>query len=213
MVSCYEVTVDDWRQPFVDYLRYGRLPEDPQLREQVRRRATPFVYLNDTLYRRAYDGVLLRCLDKQEAEYVLRQAHSSECGGHQSGPRLHHQVKRMGYYWPTMVTDAIQYARSCQNCQMHGDIKHMPPELLHYADVSWPFAWWGLDIVGPINPTSSKGHAYILAATDYFSKWAEALALKNTRAKEVIEFIKHKIVYRYGVPSKITTDNGTPFDE
>ena len=50
-----------------------------------------------------------------------------------------------------------------------------------------------------------------MAATDYFSKWAEVEPYKRIRAKEVIEFIKFKIIYRYGVPYQITSDNGTPF--
>jgi hypothetical protein len=45
--------------------------------------------------------------------------------------------------------------------------------------VEQPFSQWGLDVVGPINPKSSKGHMYILTATDYFTKWPEAVALKG----------------------------------
>ena len=84
----------------------------------------------------------------------------------------------------------------------------MPPAELNPASISWPFAWWGFDVVGPINPSSSKGHAYILAATDYFSKWAEVAALKKVGAKEVIDFIKQKIIYR---SYQITSYNSTPF--
>lgn len=62
-----------------------------------------------------------------------------------------------------------------------------------------------------LSPPSSKGHAYILAATDYFSKRAEAVPLKQVQSREVVDFIKAKILHRYGVPSKITSDNGTPF--
>ncbi|XP_070049034.1 uncharacterized protein [Nicotiana tomentosiformis] len=50
--------------------------------------------------------------------------------------------------------------------------------LLHPTVASWPFDAWGLDVVGPL-PKFSGGHLYILAATDYFSKWAEAVALKE----------------------------------
>ena len=53
----------------------------------------------------------------------------------------------------------------------------MAPEELHQIVSSWPFASWGLDVIGPINPPSSQGRQYILAATDYFSKWTEAIIL------------------------------------
>jgi hypothetical protein len=45
--------------------------------------------------------------------------------------------------------------------------------------VEQPFSQWGLDVVGPINPKSCKGHIYILTATYYFTKCPEAVALKK----------------------------------
>ncbi|XP_019157182.1 PREDICTED: uncharacterized protein LOC109153774 [Ipomoea nil] len=61
-------------------------------------------------------------------------------------------------------------------------------------------------------PKSSAGHAYILAATDYFSKWAEAVALKEKKKENVADFLCVHIVYRFGIPRYILTDNGKPFD-
>ncbi|KAL0290356.1 UNVERIFIED_CONTAM: hypothetical protein Sangu_2576900 [Sesamum angustifolium] len=46
----------------------------------------------------------------------------------------------------------------------------------------------GLDVVGPITPKSSIGHIYILAATDYFLKWAEAVPLKEVK-KEIMKVV------------------------
>ena len=83
----------------------------------------------------------------------------------------------MGYYWPAMVKDCLYYARKCDVCQFHANFKHQSPEVLHPTIASWSFDAWGLDIVGPL-PKSSGGHLYILAATDYFSKLAEVVALK-----------------------------------
>ena len=48
-------------------------------------------------------------------------------------------------------------------------------------------------------------------ATDYFTKWVEAIPLKNVTSKEMIEFIKEHIIYRFGIPQTITTDQGTMF--
>ncbi|KAL0378631.1 UNVERIFIED_CONTAM: hypothetical protein Sradi_3168600 [Sesamum radiatum] len=48
---------------------------------------------------------------------------------------------------------------------------------------------------------SSGGHLYILARTDYFSKWAEAVTLKKVKKENVADFIRTNIIYRYGVPS------------
>jgi len=59
---------------------------------------------------------------------------------------------------------------------------------------------WGMDVVGPINPLSSNGYRFILDITDYFSKWAEAIPLKKVKTSDVIKFIKHHVIYRFGVP-------------
>ncbi|XP_071901588.1 uncharacterized protein [Coffea arabica] len=77
-----------------------------------------------------------------------------------------------------MVKDCVDFARRCQACQFHGNFIHQPPEPLHPTVASWPFDAWGLDIVGPL-PKSSGRHIFILAATHYFSKWAEAVPLRE----------------------------------
>ncbi|TYK25806.1 uncharacterized protein E5676_scaffold436G00080 [Cucumis melo var. makuwa] len=56
-------------------------------------------------------GLLLRCLEKEESTKALEEAHSDICGAHQSGPKLQHQLKRMGYYWPTMIHDLMHFAK------------------------------------------------------------------------------------------------------
>ncbi|GAA0173899.1 hypothetical protein LIER_27406 [Lithospermum erythrorhizon] len=81
---------------------------------------------------------------------------------------------------------------------------------LHPTRASWPFDAWGLDMVG-LMPKLSEGHVYILAATDYFSKWAEAVPLLSGKKEEVADFIKSYLIYRYRVPRCIITDNGKSF--
>ena len=75
----------------------------------------------------------------------------------------------------------------------------------------WPFRGWGIDLIGQIYPPSSKNHKFILVATDYFTKWVEAIPLKNVMSKEMIEFVKEHIIYRFGIPQTITTNQGTMF--
>ncbi|KAM1112717.1 hypothetical protein ACFX13_046395 [Malus domestica] len=185
VISILPGNVEEWRQPLINYLEHGILPDDPKHRSEVRRRAHRFLYYKGTLYRRSFEGVLLRCLGEEEANQAMEEAHSGICGAHQSGPKLHFQLKRMGYYWPSMVKDCLEHAKRCQACQFHANFIHQPPEPLHPTATSWPFDAWGLDVVGPITPKSSAGEAYILAATDYFSKWAEAIPLKEVKKETV----------------------------
>lgn len=105
----------------------------------------------------------------------------------------------------------MYYARKCEACQVHANFIHQPPKPLHPIVASWPFDAWGLDVIGPITPKSSVGHAYILVGTDYFSKWVETIPLKKVKKENVADFIRIQIIYRYGVPQHIITDNGKPF--
>ncbi|XP_070042515.1 uncharacterized protein [Nicotiana tomentosiformis] len=164
LVAVSEVEKEEWRQPIINYLSCGILLENLRRRTEICRRAPRFLYYKDTLYIRSFEGVLLRCLGEEEALQALQEAHSGVCGSHQSGPKLHFHIKRMGYYWPMMVKDFLDYARRCA-CQFHANFIHQPPEVLHLTVASWPFDAWGLDVVGPL-PKSSRGHLCILAATD-----------------------------------------------
>ncbi|XP_028096381.1 uncharacterized protein LOC114296288 [Camellia sinensis] len=89
---------EDWQEPFIAYLQHGRLPEDKVKRIEVRRRATKFVLWKDRLYKRSLDGMYMRCIAKERIQEVMAEIHVVVCGTHQSGPNLHMQLKRFGYY-------------------------------------------------------------------------------------------------------------------
>ena len=76
---------------------------------------------------------------------------------------------------------------------------HQPPEVVHPTIASWPFKTWGLDVVGSL-PKSSSGYFYILSTTDYFSKWAEVVSLKEVKKENVANFIWVNIIYRFDIP-------------
>ena len=57
-----------------------------------------------------------------------------------------------------------------------------------------------MDLIGKIYLSSSKGHYFILVATDYFSKWVEVVPLKKAEQKDVIQFIKEHLIHRFGIP-------------
>ncbi|KAG9442524.1 hypothetical protein H6P81_018378 [Aristolochia fimbriata] len=210
-ISASQNEAEDWRDPISNFLRHDILLADLRDRVQIRRAAPKYIFINDVLHRRSYEGLLLRCLSKEEGLQVLKETHGGICGAHQAGPKLHLQVKRLGYYWPYMLRDTTEMARTCKPCQFYADYIHQPREPLHPTIVSWPFEALGMDIIGPITPKSDFDRQYILAAIDYFSKWAEAVAYQEVKATTVADFIQTQIIYRYGVPRYIMTDNGTPF--
>ncbi|KAI5668833.1 hypothetical protein M9H77_18686 [Catharanthus roseus] len=80
----FEVDKEDWIQPFIDYLKQEKLPNDPQRRTNVRRQATRFIYYKDTLY-----------LGEEEIVQAMEEAHFGICGAHPSGPKFHFHIKIM----------------------------------------------------------------------------------------------------------------------
>ena len=58
---------------------------------------------------------------------------------------------------------------------------------------------------------SSKGHKFILVAIDYFTECVEAIPLKTITSKNMVDFVKEHIVYRFGILQTITTDQGIMF--
>ena len=74
-----------------------------------------------------------------------------------------------------------------------------------------PFQLWGLDFIGEIHPPSSGQHKWILTATDYFTKWIEAIPTRQATDSVIISFIESNILSRFGCPHKIITDNATTF--
>jgi hypothetical protein len=83
--------------------------------------------------------------------------------------------------------------------------------MVHPIIKPWPFRGWGLDFMGQIYPLSSKGHRFVLAAMDYFTKWTKVIPLKNMTRKEVIKFITEHIIHRFDIPQTLTTNKGTSF--
>ncbi|XP_075475795.1 uncharacterized protein LOC142512308 [Primulina tabacum] len=64
-----------WMTPIIEYIVHGKLPEDRARAAKIKKQAPRFVFLNDILYRRSYQGPLLKCLSENEVEYVLREIH------------------------------------------------------------------------------------------------------------------------------------------
>ena len=96
-----------------------------------------------------------------------------------------------------MFSDYDKFPKNCPQCQAHEVIPQKPPNQLHPTVPTSPFAEWEMDVIGPL-PPSSKGCKYILAATDYFSRWAKALLLREVTSEVVSRFVRHHIIYKYG---------------
>jgi hypothetical protein len=98
-----------------------------------------------------------------------------------------------------MIADCFRYYKRCEEFQKHKDVQLVPVALMHPIIKPWAFRGWGWDFIGNIHPPSSKGHCFVIVATNYFTKWTEAIPIKNMTHKEVIGFIMEHIMHRFSI--------------
>ena len=141
----------------------------------------------------------------------MREVHEGICGNHSGSRSLVHKLMQAGYYWPTMQKDAEAYVKTCDKCQKFSNIIRQPTEELTTMTTPWPFAQWGLDIMGPF-PTALRQLKFLVVGIDYFTKWVEAEALATITKKNVRSFVWKCIVCRFGIPRVLVLDNEKQFD-
>ena len=104
-----------------------------------------------------------------------------------------------------------EVVRRCEGCQFYAWQTHLPAQELQTIPITWPFAVWGLDMVGPLKK-GPGGFTHLLVAVDKFTKWIEDKPITNIRSEEAVKFFLD-IIYWFGVPNCIITDHGTNFTE
>ena len=105
-----------WMDPMWDYLVDGILPSDPKEASKLRTRSTRFTIHQGTLYKRGFSTPILKCVGKEDANYVLKEVHEGICGNHIGARSLEAKTLRQGYYWPTMLKDATELVKKCKIC-------------------------------------------------------------------------------------------------
>ena len=160
----------------VAYLRDGRLPEERNEAIKLRIRSAKYVLIDEVLYKTGFSQLYLRCLALDKSNYVLREVHEGAYGNHSSARALVHNVIRTRYCWPTIQADAKAYVKVCDQCQRFSNVPRQLSEYLTPMMAPWPFAQWGLDILGPF-PIRTRHMKFLVVRIDYFTKWVEAKPL------------------------------------
>ena len=89
----------------------------------------------------------LKCVDEEEAKYVLEEIHEGVCGDH-AGPRsLVSKVIRAGYFWPIMQVDTRELVKECDKCQRFGNVQRLLAEKLTTMSIPHCANGQGEDIV------------------------------------------------------------------
>ena len=199
---------------FADIANYKAVRFIPQEYSRVQRKklisdAKYYLWDEPYLFKRCADGMIRRCVPREEAQRILWHCHGSQYGGHFGSERTATKVLQCGFYWPTLYKDSREFVRNCDSCQRAGNLPHgyaMPQQGILEIEL---FDVWGIDFMGPFPPSYSN--TYILVAVDYVSKWVEAIATPTNDTKTVLKFLPKHIFSRFGVPRVLISDGGTHF--
>jgi len=199
---------DNWTTPHIQHLKTCNLP--PNTDKGWLAKAARYMMIGDELYKQGYGQPLLKYITREQAEYILREIHEGICGYHSSARTMTSRILRVGYFWATMEGDCQAFVKKCILCQKHSHLIHQKQEQLHSILSPWPFAKWGMDILGPF--TLGKGQVkFIIVGIDYFTKWIEVKPLATIITQQVQQFVWKDIICRYKVSHTIITNNGRQF--
>ncbi|XP_006811999.1 uncharacterized protein LOC102803869, partial [Saccoglossus kowalevskii] len=125
-------------------------------------------------------------------KYVLKVAHESILGGHLGAKKTSSKILT-NFFWPGIQADVKIYCQSCDICQCtipKGRVTKVP--LGHIPIIEEPFRRVAVDLVGPIEPATDRGHRYILVLVDFATRYPDAEALKTIGTEVVAEALLEK---------------------
>ena len=121
------------------------------------------------MYKRSFSGSYLLYIHSEASELLFEELHEGICGSHTRRRSIAYRAITQGYWWPNMQNEALEYAKECDQYQRFTPNTHQPGGFLNPLSNPWPFAQWGLDIVG-LFPKAARNKKYLLVGTDYFTK-------------------------------------------
>jgi hypothetical protein len=113
-----EIVTNDWSE-IIDYLRNPL----QKVSRKLWYKSIKYVMLDDQLYYKTVDGVLLKCLNLEDTRVLMGEVHEGVCGAHQAAYKMKWIIRRSGYFWPTMLEDCFEYYRGCQDYQRFGNVQ------------------------------------------------------------------------------------------
>jgi hypothetical protein len=176
---------DTWMIDIIRAIRKMPLDHlDKKSQKKIIAKSRKYFWDAPYLFKLGNDGVMRRCVPREERVEILRKCHSAKYGGHYSHFRTQAKVWSSGFYWPKMHEDTKRYVASCPEFQRTGNISQRNSMPLNYNLQIDLFDVWGIDFMGPFK--NSCGYEHILVMVDYVSKWVEAMPCRKASTEESI---------------------------
>ncbi|GFW24922.1 hypothetical protein TNCV_3846561 [Trichonephila clavipes] len=156
------------------------------------------------------ESVMQLVLPHCRIDTVMKLAHKSVFGGHMGVKKTKERIK-YNFFWPNMSGEIAKFVQTCKGCQLRkpekiGDRAPITP----IVRPELPFEIVNIDVIGPIQPSSGRGHKYVICMMDQHTRWPEAVPLRFLTAKTACDSLL-QIFSRTGIPRIIASDQGTNF--
>lgn len=191
--------------------------EDPELKELLRTDSkAPKHSLNLKSIELGHDCIKLFCdltgkiLRPFVPKVLRRQVFELYHSFSHPGPGVTDQLIWQKYVWPNMHRDIKTWSKECLDCQQSKVSCHVRNEPSQFIAPDDRFRHVHMDLVGPLPPC--EGYFYLLTIIDRFSRWVEAIPLRNISAATVLRAFQENWVARFGVRRFLTTDQGSQFE-
>ena len=135
---------------------------------------------------------------------LMNEAHSEgHFGADKTRKKLHL------FHWYRIENDIRDFVTFCAECQMRSRKINKVP--LQPSKVSVVFEKMAIDLCGPL-PQTERGNAHIANFVDLFSKYVISVPVENTKAKTIATAFLREVVYKFGTPTELVSDNATNFN-
>lgn len=140
-------------------------------------------------------------------EELMSCIHQGLTGSHVGLARTTYQVARRAW-WRGWRADVRRFYKRCARCNRYFRGTLPRRGQLQPTRVGDVYERVSIDLTGP-HPRSRRGNVYILTVVDSFSKWSEAIPLRNKEAQTVAKALVENVFCRLGCPLELLSDNGT----
>jgi ribonuclease HI len=106
----------DWMSQIRSYLENRPLADDDAEIEHIARKSRMYHLIDRVLYRQGANGMMMRCIFKDDGIQLLQDIHSGVCGAHSSWRSIVGKAFRHRFYWPTAKDDAMEIVAKCRDC-------------------------------------------------------------------------------------------------
>jgi hypothetical protein len=167
-----------WWKQISGYLWLGRIPDDETETRRLACRSKGYLMHDGELYHHSTSSILKWCISVEEGKALLLDIHVGACGHHISSRSMVRKAFWQGFYWPMAASYAAQIMRSGRGCKFFARQIHALAQELQTIPITWLFAMWGMDLLGPFKK-ALKGLTHLLVAVDKFTKWTEDITFQD----------------------------------